>query len=132
MDRFSKLAALTLPALLAVACEESLVEPGMTEFSPAAAKAGAGGRILFVSDRAASAVNPTAIDVFVMNADGSALTNLTNHPDNDGSPVWSSNGKQIAFTSDRDGDRDVFVMNADGTGLTNLTRHARHDSSPDW
>jgi uncharacterized protein (TIGR03437 family) len=51
-------------------------------------------------------------------------------------PRWSSDGQQILFRSNRDGDFDLFVMNADGSGQTNLTntsseREGLHQWSPD-
>jgi len=63
-------------------------------------------------------------DVWIMNADGTSLTNLTRNPAHDVSPDWSGNGKQIVFLSDRDDDVfdwELYVMNADGTGITRLT-----------
>ncbi|MDP7551421.1 MAG: hypothetical protein QF896_09580, partial [Acidimicrobiales bacterium] len=62
-------------------------------------------------------------EVFVMNADGTGVTQLTDNDGRDGFPVWSPNGKQIAFSSNRDGDRgdrEVFVMNADGSDVVAL------------
>lgn len=41
-------------------------------------------------------------DIFVINADGSGLTQLTTNDSNDLSPVWSSDG-YIYFISDRGG-----------------------------
>jgi TolB protein len=57
-------------------------------------------------------------EIFTVNADGSGLRQITNSPGVDGSfrPVFSPNGKKIAFIGDRGDDFDVFVMNADGTG----------------
>ena len=47
-------------------------------------------------------------------------------------PAWSPDGQQIAFTSDRDGNRNVYVMNANGSGQTRLTSHPEHDWWPTW
>ena len=55
-----------------------------------------------------------------MNADGTGVTQLTDNDDWDWWPVWSPNGKQIAFGSDRYGDREIFVMNADGSNVVSL------------
>ncbi len=77
-------------------------------------------------------------EVYVMNADGTNLINLTNHPAGDGRPDWSSDGKQIAFISDRDKKDDddenweIYVMNADGTNPINLTNHPATDDLPSW
>ena len=79
-------------------------------------------------------------EIFVMNSDGTNLTNLTNHPARDGGAAWSPDGKQIAFSSNRDEDgekdpdanKDIYVMNADGTNPINLTNHPARDSGPAW
>lgn len=39
-------------------------------------------------------------------------------------PIWSPDGKQIAFASDRYGNFDVFVMPADGGTAQRLTTHS--------
>ena len=64
------------------------------------------------------------LELFVMNADGTNITQLTdNFVDDEGDHAgWSPNGKLFAFSSRRDGgDLDIFVMNADGTGARQLT-----------
>ena len=67
-----------------------------------------------------------------MSADGSGITRLTDNPEGDWSPSWSPDGRRIAFTSDRNGNRDIYVINADGSGLTRLTDHPGPDYSPSW
>ena len=39
---------------------------------------------------------------------------------------------QIAFTSDRDGNREIYVMDADGKNQRRLTAHPGHDWEPSW
>ena len=62
-------------------------------------------------------------EIFVVNADGSGLTNLTNNDRiQDESPSWSPDGQAITFVSSRDeGPSQVFAMRADGSGQTQLT-----------
>ena len=83
-------------------------------------------RIAFYSSRDGD------LDIYVMNADGSGVTRLTEHPGDDWGPDWSPDGQLIAFTSERDGDLDIYVMNADGSGVTRLTEHPGDDGGPDW
>ena len=52
--------------------------------------------------------------------------------DQTGYPVWSPDGRTIAFTQG-DGDLEVFVVNVDGSGLRNLTDNERiQDTNPVW
>jgi len=59
-----------------------------------------------------------------MNADGSAVTRLTNNSVPDGTPTWSPDGTKIVFNrlvAPPAGNQQLFVMNADGSGQTQLT-----------
>ena len=70
-------------------------------------------------------------ELYVMNADGSDVRRLTNHPSIDTSPTWSPQGHQIAFTSDRTGTPQIYVIGVDGTGLRRLTFESYCDR-PTW
>jgi Tol biopolymer transport system component len=72
-------------------------------------------------------------DIYVMNADGSELTRLTDHPEKDRAPAWSPDRQQIAFQSGRNSDNwGIYVMNADGSGQTPLTGQTTNDLGPSW
>ncbi|KYK37375.1 MAG: hypothetical protein AYK19_21645 [Theionarchaea archaeon DG-70-1] len=71
-------------------------------------------------------------DIYVMDADGSNLTNLTNNPARDMHPSWSPDGKKILFASYRDGNWEIYVMDADGSNQINLTNNPETDLCPAW
>jgi Tol biopolymer transport system component len=63
-------------------------------------------------------------EIFVMKADGTGITQLTDNEAQDFGPIWSPDGKRIVFFSNRDGADDIYTMNPDGTGVTRLTTDA--------
>ena len=84
-----------------------------------------GRRIAFVR----LAADRTSSDIFVTNADGTGVTNLTNTPSVDEwSPDWSPDGHRIAFFTARGAARHVSVMDADGS----RTRTIAQGDEPAW
>ena len=71
-------------------------------------------------------------DLFVMNADGSAVVNLTSSPAGEYYPAWSPDGKKIAYHSNEGGDNEIWVMNADGSDKNQITNNSVHDLMPAW
>jgi Tol biopolymer transport system component len=70
-------------------------------------------------------------DIFVMNPDGTGITNLTKTSGFDDEPAWSPDGLKIAWRTNRaNNDAEVFVMNADGSNQAQLTNHAGVDDEP--
>jgi WD40 repeat protein len=92
-----------------------------------AAFPGANGKIAFTSDR-----DVLNLEVYAMNADGSAEWNLSQNADSDSEPSWSPAGNRIAFSSFRDANDEIYVMNTDGTAQTRLTSDAYSDTTPAW
>ena len=87
-----------------------------------------GSLIAFQSTRDATAPADNAdFEVYVMNADGSSPTRLTNNSAFDGRPSWSPSGDQLIFDSRRDGNQEVYVMNRDGSGQVNVTKNSAED-----
>jgi TolB protein len=84
-----------------------------------------GTRIVFESTRD----GPDA-DIFLMNADGSGVVQLTRNDVPDSTPVFTPDGRHVIFASEQDGNLDVFRMKVDGSELVNLTRHPGTDGHP--
>jgi len=63
-------------------------------------------------------------DLYRVPASGGTAVPLTLHEAHDTQPVWSHDGKTIAFSSDRYGNFDVFVMPAGGGEARRLTFHS--------
>lgn len=71
-------------------------------------------------------------DIYLMNPDGSEKVNLTRHPADDVSPVWSPTGEQILFVSNRDGVKDLFLMDANGSNVRKVFDKSAIRRRPTW
>ncbi|MDP9295447.1 MAG: hypothetical protein M3O88_01960 [Actinomycetota bacterium] len=75
-------------------------------------------------------------DIYVINADGSGLQQLSGDPAPEFNPQWSPDGTKIAFVRTAGESEDILVMNAGGTGVTTVARNtggneSRFSWSPD-
>lgn len=68
----------------------------------------------------------------VMGGGGTGPVRLTNNPGADRHPAVSPDGKQIAFTSERNGKTDVWIMNVDGSNPVRLTDGQGKNANPVW
>jgi TolB protein len=84
------------------------------------------------------------VEIFVMNADGSGLAQVTHDDAYNAFPSWSPDGTEIVYTSYR-GDEyipgclgttlcpgDLYVIGVDGTNERRLTNDPGDDSMPSW
>jgi TolB protein len=65
-----------------------------------------------------------------MDAHGSNVHQLTDHPGSDGWPVFSPDGQIILFVSNRNNSYDLYAMNTDGTDVTQLTDTPEYENYP--
>jgi Tol biopolymer transport system component len=72
------------------------------------------------------------VAIFRINVDGTGRRELTKGSINV-EPAWSPDGGQIAFISNRDGNKELYAMNVDGGSQTRLTNTPEaEESSPAW
>ena len=69
-------------------------------------------------------------DIFVADADGSNLVQVTDAPGYDAEATVSRDGEWVVFTSARDGDLEIYKMRMDGSEVTRLTDSPGYDGGP--
>jgi Tol biopolymer transport system component/C-terminal processing protease CtpA/Prc len=66
-------------------------------------------------------------DIYVVPSSGGTATPVTFHEAQDFMPVWSRDGKSIAFASSRYGNFDVFIIPSEGGEPARLTWHSSNE-----
>lgn len=85
------------------------------------------GKIAFASTRNGN------LDIWTIRGDGTELVQLTANPSRDASPVWSPDGKKLAFVSDRENNNDeIYVLYAATGSVLRLTGNPARDGNPVW
>ena len=72
-----------------------------------------------------------AVHIWIVQADGSGLTQVTNGSTRDSEPDWGP-GNLIAFQQGNGVDSDIAVVGADGRNLRRITSTPQVDSGPAW
>jgi len=98
-------------------------EPALVRPFPA----GPSGQIVFESDIGG---RPKIFLLDLAEARVTPLTFDTSYRDE--RPVWSPDGRRIAFSSTRSGSYDLWVMNADGSDPVRMTDSPAPDQDPSW
>ena len=123
MRNFRWLVVLVFAVLILGCGDDPIVNPDITpnENMPLP------GKIVFASDR------DSDVEIYMMNADGSSLVQLTESEANDYPSSWSPDGRKLAFVSDLNGNFDIYVIALNGSNLTEqLTEDSANDTRPLW
>ena len=67
-------------------------------------------------------------DIYTVPTTGGRANQITTNPAHDTHPVWSPDGQQIAFASNRLGGMDIYVVSKEGGVPTRLTTHSGNET----
>ncbi|MCR5351560.1 MAG: PDZ domain-containing protein, partial [Bacteroidales bacterium] len=67
-------------------------------------------------------------DIWLVSTDGGRARQLTTNPAYDADPVWSPDGRQIVFSSYREGSKDIWRTNPDGGKPVRLTHYPGNET----
>ena len=67
-------------------------------------------------------------DIYTVPTNGGRALQITTHPSHDTRPVWSPDGKLLAFASDRMGSMDIYIVDKEGGVPKRLTTHSGNET----
>lgn len=67
-------------------------------------------------------------DIYTVSSNGGRANQITTNPAHDTRPIWSPDGKSIAFASDRMGGMDIYIVSKDGGVPSRLTTHSGNET----
>ncbi len=91
-----------------------------------------GRHIVFTREWVDTAKDQSRSNLWIVDAEGTRVRELTRGSWRDSSPVWAPDGKRVAFLSDRDGTTQLHIMYVDTGEIAQLTRGLRNVSSIAW
>ena len=71
-------------------------------------------------------------NIYTVPSVGGEAKQLTTNASYDGNPLWSPDGKELAFASNREGSMDVFVVSAQGGQARRVTTHSFNEYPAAW
>ncbi|HET6644357.1 MAG TPA: hypothetical protein VFG65_02550, partial [Fimbriimonadales bacterium] len=71
-------------------------------------------------------------DIWFASSDGGVATRITDHVEFDQEPIWSPDGKWIAFSSDREGNYDIYAAPVAGGETRHITYSPANEVATDW
>jgi TolB protein len=79
-------------------------------------------------------IRPSKLEIYVMNADGTGIRQVTSNGKANFGPYFFPDGKRIIFCSNMDDPKgrnfDLYAINVDGTGLERITYNDTFDGFP--
>lgn len=71
-------------------------------------------------------------DIWLVDSTGGVGVRLTSHVELETNPIWSPDGKWVAFSSDRNGNFDVFAIPVEGGSVRQITYSGLDEVATDW
>jgi len=90
------------------------------------------GKLLAYTEFRRDPVKGVVEEIGVMDLGKKTYRKITDAGTDSFRPVWSPDGRKIAYTSSKSGNYDVWVLSPDDGSEIQLTRNASYDGEPAW